>query len=711
MRQAIWLGLCAAVFCAVTVSGSAPAAQNVSFDAPRVFAGGTNFNHIAVADFNGDGQPDLITADVLGFALLLGNKDGTFRSGFTYNMPSGDFLSTLAVGDFNRDGKQDLVITAANEVWIFLGNGDGTFQNPRTYFAGSGASFVVAGDFNGDGVPDLAVLCPLYNEVSVLTGRGDGSFGPPVIFPVGFSPNSAAVGDFNGDGKLDLAVADGGFGAKAPGEVAILLGNGDGTLRPFAKYGVGDFGSIVAGDFNGDGKLDIAVTQLDNLGLLILLGNGDGTFLMGADYKLSGAAGALVRGDFNGDGKPDLAVSSGQILLGNGDGTFHFGPPFQPYPVNALAVGYFNRDRVQDLAVAAYPGIVILLGSGQGTFQRVVTFPDPASPASVAVGDFNGDGNIDLAVSNIDQATVTIYLGDGHGSFQTGGSYSTGDYPYGLTAADFNQDGKLDLATVNWEGSISILLGNGDGSFRAGPTLAVGQTSYPSAAVAVDLNGDGKPDLVVNDGYENQLYIFLGNGDGTFQAPVLYNVPKLVSVATGDFNGDGIMDLALSTAPTSAGGLGLVIWLGNGDGTFAQGMTYGDILSGDLVAADLNGDHILDLVVSGPPALVLLGTGDGAFQPPLQMNFGGTALVVADFNGDGKPDLAFSGLSAGSWLGTGIALGRGDGTFSEPAYFAPVAVTPGSSPLAVAKLNGDGRNDLAVATGNTAVAILMNTTK
>ena len=332
-----------------------------------------------------------------------------------------------AVGDFNGDGKLDLAVANAGSksVSVLLGNGDGTFKVPLNFGAPAPQS-VAVGDFNGDGKLDLVVANLASGNVSIRLGNGDGTFRAPVNYATGDSPNTIAVGDFNGDGKLDLAVVNGGNDTGVS-SVSILLGNGNGTFHAAGKYPVSFGNSIAVGDFNRDGKLDLAVASFGDSSASVFLGNGDGTFQTAVDYSADNASTSVAVGDFNGDGKLDLAVAnivsnSGlgdvSVLLGNGDGTFkpavNYGAGSNP---SAVAVGDFNGDGKLDLAVANYGGygnvasVSVLLGNGNGTFQPATEYVGVGSfPPSLAVGDFNSDGRIDMAVANPGNSTVAVLL-------------------------------------------------------------------------------------------------------------------------------------------------------------------------------------------------------------------------------------------------------------------------------------------------------------
>jgi hypothetical protein len=242
----------------------------------------------------------------------------SFQVAPTYAAGSGP--SSVAVGDFNGDGKPDLAVTnrESNNVSVLLGNGDGTFQAAVNYGAGSGPVSVAVGDFNGDGKPDLAVANSDFSSgignVSVLMGKGDGTFQAAVNYAAGSHPGFVAVGDFNGDGKPDLAVTNqfsGDGSGSGSNNVSVLMGKGDGTFEAAVNYAAGSVPAFVAvGDFNGDGKPDLAVANGGSNNVSVLLGKGDGTFQTAVNYAVGAYPALVALGDFNGDGKPDLAVAN-----------------------------------------------------------------------------------------------------------------------------------------------------------------------------------------------------------------------------------------------------------------------------------------------------------------------------------------------------------------------------------------------------------------
>jgi 6-phosphogluconolactonase (cycloisomerase 2 family) len=374
----------------------------------------------------------------------------------------------------------------------------------------------VVGDFNQDGKQDLAIVnfcgtdpsCSGQSAgtVSILLGNGDGTFSVKSTVTVGLLPTTAAIGDFNRDGKLDLAVVNYCVNSCLEGStVSILLGNGDGTFAAGNDVSVASTPwTVITADFNGDGNLDLATANLSG-SVSISLGNGDGTFRQFSSLPVGGSPVSLVAGDFNGDGILDLAVDSNNgtvtIFLGNGDGTFS---QFAQLMVGAntfseIVTGDFNRDGKLDLAVSnlADNTISVLLGNGDGTFQNQVTYPTGAGPLTMSIGDLNGDNIPDLAVFNGD-GTVTVFLGKGDGTFQaTLGANNLGA-PWG-TVGDFNGDGRLDLAVANEAANtVSILLQSPIASL-APPTLSFGDQTLntKSPPQTVTLSNAGSASLVI----------------------------------------------------------------------------------------------------------------------------------------------------------------------------------------------------------------------
>jgi len=375
---------------------------------------------LAVGDFNGDGKVDIAATDrhgqLNGKDLLTfpGNGDGTFGSPiYSSYLFEGAFIAA----DLNNDGKLDLALLDNSRfaVDVYLGAGDGTFALKGEYpFSGEGYG-IVAGDFNGDGNLDLAITTA---GLEVLLGNGDGSFQNPVS-NAGGGTGPMVTGDFNGDGKLDLVLATG-----VPEEVSIVIGNGDGSFQAPVIYPMSAaVNSLVAADFNGDGKLDLAVgynsagcPQCKSHIVSILLGNGDGTFRAHVDYPVNGTSDAMVAGDFNGDGKLDLCVpAASSLLLGNGNGTFQAPLDFNSATIGTagLATGDFNNDGLLDIASAdLYYGVFVALGAPSPVAhlsKTKVVFPTQLVGTTSA--------KVKVTLSNTGSAPLDVFS-----------VYSTGDF-------------------------------------------------------------------------------------------------------------------------------------------------------------------------------------------------------------------------------------------------------------------------------------------
>ncbi len=328
------------------------------------------------------------------------------------------------------------------------------------------------------------------------------SFTPATNYSTGLYPASLAVGDFNGDGKQDVAVIN-----VSSGSVSIFLGQGDGTLQVApATLPTGVYASrIVVGDFNGDGKADLAVTNIGSNTVGIYLGNGNGTFRAPTTVAAGLAPLGLAIADVNGDGRLDLVVTNAS---------------------SGATVGQT---------------VSVLLGNGDGTFAPRVTYATGVDPEAVTIADVNGDGKPDLVVANYSDSTISVLLGNGDGTYAPRLTYATGFRPNLVRAVDLNGDGKLDLVVVNSFG-ISIMLGRGDGTFATAVNQSLGIT--PNGLAIGDFNGDGLLDIATGNVFSNNIFVLLGNGAGGFQPQVAYAVatgPTAVEAAS--LRGNGALDL------------------------------------------------------------------------------------------------------------------------------------------------------------------------
>ena len=585
------------------------------------------------------------------------------------------YSSAMVTADFNADGIPDVgsVDRYDNQIGVTLGNGDGTFQPTQIYNVGQGPSDMKTADLNGDSIPDLVV--PLQgvdtpkHEVAVLLGNGDGTFSLPVRFECGSGPSSVALGDLNEDGKIDAVVSN---GSGAMQGMSVLLGNGDGTFQLPTLYETGDnTHSVVLTDFNGDGNLDAGVVNSGSQTFSILLGNGDGSFGTATNYPTPYSVPFdLVVADFNQDSRPDLAVTydmqslNVSVFLGNGDGTFRAAidtvTAFS-YPSNLVA-GDLNGDSIPDL-VAGAGALTVLLGKGDGTFETAVGYH--TNVGVVTLGQFDGTGGVDaLAFESRDVAGFTLITGNGDGTYNASRSFPNPPYGvYSAASADLDHDGNPDLVLSgesNGQGQVSVYLNTGGG-------LIAPRVDYPTGdntkAVAIgDLNNDGVPDLVAANQGDNTVSVLLGTGDGLFQNQVKYPVEGGPwSVVIADFNNDGIEDLATINTDSFT----VSILLGAGDGSF--------------------------------PTHTLIHTG---LEFPAD-------VAAGDLDGDGNPDLAvISQILSPPWNVVAVYLGNGDGTFGVRTDYG-VSVGPMLQyRVKIADVDGDTKPDLVAA--NSSIDVLLN---
>ena len=749
-------------------------AQTIAFPAPTTFTAAycssypcdNSVTAAATGDFNGDGKLDVLTLDGGNLNVILGKGDGTFQTPISLNISAtGIFWEAIATGDFTSGHLLDVAVWAVNantgnsELHIFLGNGAGsltynaTYAAPNSSNANPGPNNLVALDVNGDGKIDIVAMTP-YNGVYVFLGNGDGTFQAPIANATVCTNaigncESMAVGDLNGDGKPDLAFQS---NDTTGGGISILLNTGSGTFGSAAYYPVAISGvfagaGIAIGDVNGDKKPDIVVGSAGGATAIVYLNQGAGTF------KVSGTVGSIplnptnnvVLADINNDKKLDIVVPDpfGDVytFYGTGKGTFTAG---QVYPLQScndcsnflVAVADFNGDGTLDvLDTDGFFTNTVSLGRGDGTFQTAQSFPFALEGQyqNIAVADFNGDGIPDVAAQGVTSGSVAVVLGAQHGTLaakQLITSVCTNTFTYGIAAGDVNGDGKADVVAVFGGGSdscnheVAVLLGLGTGKFKKAafyPTGA-GTNAQEEEVYLVDVNGDAKLDIVIANS-DGTLSVLLNKGNGTYTTealvPAVANLFYQESLTFADFNGDGKMDIAL----TSRGAYSTV-WVlpGNGNGTFgAPIQTQTSYVVDAAVAGDFNKDGKPDLLATingipncGSGSQFLQGNGNGTFTAGTINCLGGGAFsnapVAADFNADGNLDVIIP-YSAGNFeLGPALLQGNGNGTFTPTEFYY---TGTGAVGAAVADFNGDGMLDVALLNkGNsTFVSLLLNSTQ
>ena len=700
-------------------------------------------------------------------SVLLGNGDGSFQTQVAYTTDGAP--QSMAIGDFNGDGVPDLAAANSNAstVSVLIGKGDGTFQAQVAYAGFENPVSVAVGDFNGDGIADLAVA-NAANYVSVSSGKGDGTFNPPVDYAPGGNPFSMAVGDFNGDGVVDLAVANFTTG----GYVEILLNQltstSSATAIDVSIPGVGT--QNVEASYPGDnlyGASVSPVTAFMGSGVattLTLTAAPAGSSFVGEPVTLTATLTPFAAGNATTNGETisfehNLAVI-GTGTLQNGVATFTttalpvgFDPLEAAYAgdttfaaTTTVPGGYLVNEPATTataLAITVAGNAVTTVASGTAvTLTATVTVGGaPVTPGLVIFCDATAPRCENSAVLGTGQltaagtATLKFVPGIGLHSYTATFSGKNGDntsiaaplpltvtglYPTVTTIApsgtaeDYTLTGTVvgtGSATLSPTGNVSFLdTSNGNASLGTAPLgagvpgLTFLNSSSPATGgepvfVAVgDFNGDGIADIAAANYAGAALSILLGNGDGTFTLksnPATGINPN--SIGVGDFNGDGVADLAV----TNEGSATVTVLLGNGDGTFtavaASPATGGDPVS--VTIGDFNGDGRQDLAVANfedDTVTVLLGNGDGTFTPAASPVTGDNPYWIAtgDFNGDGKADLAVTNTTDNT---VSVLLGNGDGTFTAGA-----SPGTGNNPyyIVVADFNGDGRPDLAIANRN-----------
>jgi len=565
-----------------------------------------------------------------------------------------------------------------------------------------GYSYVL--DQNPDTVPDTTI------ELRSLT------LATSTDLSVGADPRSVILADVNADSILDIVTAN-----YWDNTVSVLVGDQGETFRPKADFSLlpdeGPTG-VAAGDFNGDGKLDLVTSNELTTNVCILLGNGTGGFTLHSNQITGNTPSAVGVADFNGDGKLDVVTANRDkqdpddlfctisVLLGNGDGTLKARVDYYgaPYP-DSLVLGDFTGDGKLDVATGnEASSVTVYQGRGDGTFAAdTPTTPVGHQVDGIAAGDFNGDGRLDVVTAESGADQISVLLNQGTSLFAAPVHHAAGDGTCGVAVGDVNDDGRPDIAAAAFNSrDVTVLLGSGDGSFSSADGT-YGCPAMPRGVSVADLDRDGVDDVVVSTNVDidepGYVSILAGIGDGALLARRDYDVGTVgaynqhIWVASADLNDDGKDDLGAADAV----GWKIFPMLSGADGFTILPSVGTPSQPDDIVAADFNNDGKQDLAtanVGNYSVSVALGNGAGGLAAVIDtgtFGIGPSLLAADDFDQDGKADLAVT--SHGShW----VELLGGDGTGRFPNWIAWQTGTSFSSVLS-GDFDGDDIPDVALA--------------
>lgn len=674
----------------------------------------------------------------------------TFQNVPINTLPSSPIESIK--GDFNNDGSIDIAVCNFNslanqQVTLLLNTGSGTFSgtNKRNFSSSINPSDIATGDFNKDGNLDVVTCSQTNNNFSILLGDGTGNLAGPTNFPVGLTPRGIAVGDFNNDSNPDVIVSNGG----APRQAYIYLGNGAGGFSAPTVLDFANIFDVTVGDFNGDLNLDFAISAggtvqpwfgngsgtTFNAGTVVsgfnlaqtiiahdLDGDGDLDLSSGNAYTLNDGTGNFAArigfsqtgeymavGDLNGDGKTDIIASDNnnnlaniRVFGGDGTGSFSLLAKFEAnvYPRSIQLIDVNNDGKLDAIGMGtngSTHSVDVLFGEGNGYFSNAITkYVTVTDPRDIVKADFNKDGLIDLAICHSAGNTVSVYLGLGNGKFaKTAANHATGTNPFQMIVLDYNKDNNLDLAIVNVSGSssITLLTGNGTGGFTALSNIVIAANN--SRITAGDFNNDSNPDLIATSGDNSSFFFIAGTGSG-FNSPITIPVSETtLEVRSADFNKDGNLDVGIvytSNFPNR-----VVIFYGNGNGTFTEGSQYITV-SGRFEIQDLNNDGNPDInaydISVGSNDDFYINDGTGVFTGSnFTAGFAGTVKGFEDMDGDGFKDLILSSQFVISSEAGIIRILKGSASGPTTTQLINKTISGGHKVI-VHDLNNDGKNDL-----------------
>lgn len=713
---------------------------NIHFASDITFSTGSSpdTSSVVVSDFNNDKRLDIVVANRItnDVAIYLENENDSFSVQLTYSTGSFSSPTSITVTDFDKDMYADIAVANAgtDNIGLFFGYGNGTFYNQTTYPIAddSNPQSITHGDFNNDSRPDIVVANSGNDNINILINSYGGCFQDQIPYDTGYgsNPHGIVVGDINNDKILDIVVANNGKGS-----IDVFIGNADGTFSDEKTYSLGDDSYPVAvdlGDFNNDTRVDIVVVRNVADQIVIFLQDDNKDFFIYGSYDTGDNSwpGIAVVSDINNDTILDISVgnyrsNSIYIFIGIGDGTFSLLYTYQTGDgagLKSLTIGDFNSDGRSDIAIVNalndYVGILLGIGNGSFSKQNIYSLNNGSQPSGIAVGDFDGDNRLDISVSNQNTDNIAVLFGYGNGTFADQITFSTGigSQPTSVAVGDFNNDGLFDIVIANSQtGNVGVLFACINRTFFTVITLPTNDRfSLPRFIAVGHFNNDSLLDIAVSNGYGENIGIYLALPWITFLNVPPYSTgvsSQPVHVATGDFNNDAKLDIAVANSGTN----NVMILLGSGYGTISSETVYktGDNSQSCWIAiGDLNNDKQLDIAVanSGNDNVgILYGYGNGNFSNQITYSTGlqstPTSVVIGYFNNDTHMDIAVANYGSNS---VGILYGDENGSFTYKILFSagfdsrPFALTSGNM------IEGNRSDIIVVNNGYSNIQILSN---